>query len=148
MKVVFGEKIGGLDYQYRKSVYAIIFNSTKDKVLTVETKKGHHFLPGGGIDYGEGLKECLAREMLEETGYSVSIGSFIGNAMRYFHSTNKEPILNDGYFYLAELLDQVQKPIEDDHFIKWIDINSMGKLLFHEHHFWAVKEGSHNEPAR
>jgi hypothetical protein len=30
-------------------------------------------------------------------------------------------------------------PIEDDRFIKWIDINSMGELLVREHHFWAVK---------
>lgn len=141
MKVVFGERSCGLEYQNRKSVYAIIFNPTKEKVLTVETKKGHHFLPGGGIEYGEGFEECLVREMLEETGYSILIGSFIGNASLYFQSTKNEPILSDGYFYLAQLLVQIQEPIDDDHFIKWIDIETIGELLVHEHHVWAVKVG-------
>ena len=72
--------------------------------------------------------------MLEETGYKVTIGSFIGNAMRFFQSTINEPQLNDGYFYLVELLDKKQKPIEDDHFIQWIDINRVQEFLFHEHH--------------
>ncbi|MEF2098443.1 NUDIX domain-containing protein [Bacillus sp. CFBP9009] len=138
---VFGEKIGGLDYQIRKGVYAIIFNSAKDKVLAVQNSRGHYFLPGGGIENEESYQECLEREMLEETGYKVFLGSFIGNAKRYFQSTKNEPLLNDGYFYLAELLDKMQEPIEDDHFIKWINIDSVRELLVHEHHYWAVKEG-------
>ncbi|MES1042803.1 NUDIX hydrolase [Peribacillus simplex] len=69
MDKVFGEKIGGLDYQIKKGVYAIIFNSAKDKVLAVQNSRGHHFLPGGGIENEESYQECLEREMLEETGY-------------------------------------------------------------------------------
>ncbi|MGG3478631.1 NUDIX domain-containing protein [Peribacillus frigoritolerans] len=141
MLKIFGEKIDGLDYQIRKGVYAIVFNSKKDKILTVKNSRGHYFLPGGGIVNNEGNQECLEREMLEETGYKVSIGSFIGNAKRYFQSTKNEPLINDGYFYLAELLDKIQEPIEDDHFIKWIEIKSVRELLVHEHHCWAVNKG-------
>jgi 8-oxo-dGTP diphosphatase len=138
---VFGEKIDGLDYKIRKGVYAVIFNITRDKVLTVKNSRGHYFLPGGGIEKDESNQDCLAREMLEETGYKVSIGSFIGDAKRYFQSTKNEPLINEGYFYLTELLDKIQEPIEDDHFIKWIDIDSVQGLLVHEHHCWAVYEG-------
>lgn len=138
---VFGEKIDGLDYKIRKGVYAVIFNITRDKVLTVQNFRGHYFLPGGGIEKDESNQDCLAREMLEETGYKVSIGSFIGDAKRYFQSTKNEPLINEGYFYFAELLDKIQEPIEDDHFIKWIDIDSVQGLLVHEHHCWAVYEG-------
>ncbi|TKH06433.1 NUDIX domain-containing protein [Peribacillus simplex] len=142
MVEIFGEKIDGLDYQIRKGVYAIVFNSENDKILTVKNSKGHYFLPGGGIENNEGNQECLEREMLEETGYKVSIGSFIGNAKRYFQSTKNEPLINDGYFYLAKLLDKIQEPIENDQFIKWIDIESVRELLVHEHHCWAVNKGS------
>lgn len=141
MVKIFGEKLDGLDYQLSKGVYAIIINSTKNKVLTVQTSRGDYFLPGGGIENNENYQECLEREMLEETGYKVLIGTFIGNAKRYFLSTKKEPLINDGYFYLAELLDKSQEPIEDDHFIKWIEIDKVQDLLVHDHHWWGVKEG-------
>jgi 8-oxo-dGTP diphosphatase len=39
MKKVFGEKINRIDYEIRKGVYAVIFNSKKDKVLTFKLRK-------------------------------------------------------------------------------------------------------------
>ncbi|MEK4441308.1 MULTISPECIES: NUDIX domain-containing protein [unclassified Niallia] len=135
---VFGEKVDGLDYQIRKGVYAVIFNDARDKILTVQNSRGHYFLPGGGIENDESYQECLEREMLEETGYKISIGTFIGDAKRYFQSSKNEPLINEGYFYMAKLLETIQEPIENDHFIKWIDIGSVKGQLFHEHHCWAV----------
>lgn len=38
----------------------------------------HHFLPGGHIEMGEGAREALMREMMEETGEVVTIGDFVG----------------------------------------------------------------------
>ena len=35
-------------------------------------------LPGGGMDTGESIGECVAREVLEETGYTVEPGYVIG----------------------------------------------------------------------
>jgi 8-oxo-dGTP pyrophosphatase MutT (NUDIX family) len=34
-------------------------------------------LPGGGQQYGEPLADCLLREVLEETGYSVEVGDVL-----------------------------------------------------------------------
>ena len=34
-------------------------------------------LPGGGQHYGESLSECVRREVLEETGYGVSVGAVV-----------------------------------------------------------------------
>ncbi|MCR2823628.1 NUDIX hydrolase [Lederbergia panacisoli] len=141
MVKVFGEKIDGYDYPIRKGVYAICFNSTMDKVLTVRNSKGDYFLPGGGIENGEDNVSCLEREMLEETGFKIAIGPYIGNAMKYFKSTKDEPLLNNGYFYLIVLSDKVQEPIEEDHYISWIDMVNAEQLLIHEHHYWAIKEG-------
>ncbi|GAA5416969.1 hypothetical protein Pryu01_02008 [Paraliobacillus ryukyuensis] len=93
MGEIFGNKKKNVDYSVRKGAYAIIFNDSKDKVLAVQTLNGNHFLPGGGIENNESDKECLKREMLEETGYQVAIGSFIGNAMCYFQSTKNEHLI-------------------------------------------------------
>ena len=35
-------------------------------------------MPGGGIEKSESLKECVKREVFEETGYRVSVGPLTG----------------------------------------------------------------------
>ena len=40
-------------------------------LLTYETNRDQWFIPGGGQEAGESLKECCVRELAEETGYAV-----------------------------------------------------------------------------
>lgn len=47
-----------------------------DKLLLVRHQKGadtYWLLPGGGLDYGESLAECAARELREETGLEIAV---------------------------------------------------------------------------
>jgi 8-oxo-dGTP pyrophosphatase MutT (NUDIX family) len=41
--------------------------------------RGDYFtkLPGGGLEFGEGTRDCLKREFMEETGLDVEIGEHI-----------------------------------------------------------------------
>lgn len=48
-----------------------------DTILLVEHEKAgrrYWLVPGGGVEIGETLHESAAREMLEETGFSVDVG--------------------------------------------------------------------------
>ena len=140
MTGVFGKVEKGLDYQIRQGAYTVIFNTDRRMVLTVHNSRGAYFLPGGGLEKNEDFCRCLKRELLEEAGYAIRIRGFIGRAQQYFLSLKNEPILGDSYFYLAELQGEKQAPVEEGHFVSWIDIDKLESLLFHEHQRWAVRE--------
>ena len=52
-----------------------------DRVLLIrrrfEPLKGHWSLPGGAVEVGETLQAAVAREVLEETGLTVEVGSVL-----------------------------------------------------------------------
>jgi 8-oxo-dGTP diphosphatase len=49
-------------------------------------------------------------------------------------------MISDGYFYLAEIVRELQTPTEADHELVWIKLDDVPNLLFHEHQVWAVKK--------
>lgn len=129
-----------MNYRRVPSVYAVILDSTRQKVLTVQTKRGY-FLPGGGMKAQETRKDSFHREILEELGYEVRVIRFIGEAERYYYAAKQdEYLINEGYFYLAELGKWKQKPVEMDHWSCWLLIQEAFRKLIHEHHAWAVKQ--------
>ena len=57
-------------------VYLILFNETKTHILlSDEIINGKYItkFPGGGLEYGEGILECLHREAKEELGQEVEV---------------------------------------------------------------------------
>jgi 8-oxo-dGTP diphosphatase len=139
--ITFGKKEEGKEYILRPAVYCVMFNSQDKKVAIIQTGDGKYFLPGGGIEGNETHEECLKREALEEMGMDIKIGDFIGCAKRYFYSTNEfKHYLSESYFYICDIGKEVSKPIEADHFLKWIEPSQAIKNLFHEHQSWAISE--------
>ena len=78
-----------------------------DEVLLVRRARGaavgQWSIPGGRVEFGEGLKAAVAREVLEETGLEVSIGRFLGWAERM----GDDPAL---YHYV--ILDFAAEPVD------------------------------------
>jgi 8-oxo-dGTP pyrophosphatase MutT (NUDIX family) len=60
------------DSLYRVAVRAVIVSN--NKLLAVKETDGDDWwaIPGGGVDYGESLKDCLLREIYEEIGIQSS----------------------------------------------------------------------------
>jgi ADP-ribose pyrophosphatase YjhB (NUDIX family) len=60
-------------------VYGILTDENKRVLLSDEFIRGDYFtkFPGGGMEFGEGTRDCLKREFKEETGLDVTIGEHI-----------------------------------------------------------------------
>src|SRR6478735_5720833 len=60
-------------------VYGVLIDSRKRLLVSDEYIRGGYFtkLPGGGLEIGEGTRDCLAREFMEETGLKVTVGEHI-----------------------------------------------------------------------
>jgi len=64
---------------YTVRVYGILIDANNRVLLSDEFIRGDYFtkFPGGGLELGEGTRECLKREFKEETGLDVTIGEHI-----------------------------------------------------------------------
>lgn len=60
-------------------VYGILMDSRQRVLVSDEYIRGNYFtkLPGGGLEFGEGTRDCLKREFKEETNLDVTIGEHI-----------------------------------------------------------------------
>ncbi|MBS1640408.1 MAG: NUDIX domain-containing protein [Bacteroidetes bacterium] len=60
-------------------VYGILIDADKRILVSDEFIRGNYFtkFPGGGLEVGEGTKDCLKREFKEETGLDIIVGEHI-----------------------------------------------------------------------
>ncbi|MGG0649834.1 NUDIX hydrolase [Bacillus mycoides] len=139
-KLTFGSKNPTVHYVLRPSCYAVIFNNACSKIAIIE-KEGRYFLPGGGMEGNETKEECLHRELLEELGWTIEIEQYIGNAARYFYAEKEDTYyLNDGFFYIANIVHKQTETSEEDHILKWMSPSLAIELLIHDHQRWAVEQ--------
>ncbi len=90
--------------------------------------------PGGGLEFGEGTKECLQREMLEETEQVIRTGD-------HFYTTDffqpslfhDHPVQVISIYYFAEFLNpqnlKTVSPESKDEGVFWIPINELSPAM-------------------
>ena len=136
MHEVFGIKE---NVNYIDRIGAYLIPSKEGKIGVVKTPKGY-FLLGGGLDGDESYEECIARECLEEIGYTVSVGKKVCSAEMYSeHPTigHFHPIQT---YYVGELIEQITTPKEDDHAFEWVEYNALVDNMYLEMQSWAIKQ--------
>ena len=94
-------------------VYGILINELKQVLVSDEFIRGNYYtkFPGGGLEFGEGLRECLKREFKEEMNLEVEIGDHIYTT-DYFQLSAFNPdhqIIS--VYYFAKALEPITAPL-------------------------------------
>ena len=69
-------------------VYGILLNDNNQVLVSDEYIRGNFYtkFPGGGLEYGEGTRDCLKREFKEEMDLDISVDDHIYTT-DFFRST-------------------------------------------------------------
>ena len=95
-------------------VYGILINDQKQVLVSDEYIRGSYYtkFAGGGLEVGEGTRDCLKREFLEETGLEVTVGDHVYTTDFFQISAfnNKDQIISIYYrVHANEPIDLVTK---------------------------------------
>lgn len=106
-------------------VYGLLFNDANEVLLVHEKIGPVHFtkFPGGGLDLGEGIRDCLVREYKEETGIDIEIESHFYTTDFFLVSAFRETDQLISVYYKVKALQHVSN-IRLDEF----DIENDGRI--------------------
>ena len=124
--ITIGEEFKG-KYDFRETCFGIVKNHNK---LLLVNKKNQYSLVGGGIEEGESFEECLRREFIEESGYSITSVKELVRIDCYWLAAGKYPMLSRVNVFEVDVdLNNVGSPTEDGCFSKWVNIDEVSELL-------------------
>lgn len=96
-------------------VYGILINEQQQVLVSDEYIRGNYFtkFPGGGLETGEGTRDCLIREFMEEMNLRIRTGEHIYTT-DYFQPSAFNPahqILS--IYYFAHPLEPIRVPLKN-----------------------------------
>lgn len=105
-------------YRFNIRVYGLLINEQKQVLVSDELIRGSYItkFPGGGLEFGEGTRNCLQREFMEEMNLQVEIGDHIYTT-DYFQLSAFNPehqIIS--IYYFAKALEEIKAPLRDKPF--------------------------------
>ncbi len=99
-------------------VYGILINDEKKVLVSDEYIRGKYYtkFPGGGLDPGEGTRDCLKREFKEEMDLAVEIGDHIYTTDFFQMSAFNPEDQIISIYYFAKALEEIKVPLRDKEF--------------------------------
>jgi|WetSurSiteA1Bulk_404760.scaffolds.fasta_scaffold32181_2 8-oxo-dGTP diphosphatase len=107
-----------VDKRFIIRVYAIIINEQKQVLISDEYVRDMFItkFPGGGLEWGEGLVDCLKREAEEEFGQSIEITGHFYTSEAFQKSVFYEESQLFSVYYLAKFKEPIRFKISQKAF--------------------------------
>ena len=98
-------------------------------LLSYEERTGVYMSPGGGIENGETLEECVIRELQEETGYRVKPVKALVKVKEYAYE-----VLWENNYFICEIEGECERNLtESEEYnrvsAKWVDIDEAIRIF-------------------
>src|SRR5258706_9692105 len=99
-------------------VYGILINDEKQILVSDEFIRGKYYtkFPGGGLEPGEGTRDCLKREFIEEMNLAVEVGEHIYTTDHYQKSAFNPDHQIISIYYFAKALEPITAPLRTKEF--------------------------------
>ncbi|MDX2359979.1 MAG: NUDIX domain-containing protein [Crocinitomicaceae bacterium] len=121
-------------------VYGIIINDQQEVLISDEMKFGKAMtkFPGGGLDWGEGSKDALKREILEEIGLDSEIGELFYVNDFFQESAFRKTEQLFSFYYFVSYIDferistaKYERPLtEEGEKFRWVPLIEISEELF------------------
>jgi 8-oxo-dGTP diphosphatase len=99
-------------------VYGILINDKKQVLVSDEFIRGNYYtkFPGGGLEPGEGTRDCLKREFMEEMNLKVEVGDHLYTTDFYQESAFLAGHQIISIYYYVKALKPITAPLRTTSF--------------------------------
>ena len=99
-------------------VYGILINEERQVLVSDELIRGSYItkFPGGGLDFGEGTRDCLQREFMEEMNLKIETGEHIYTTDYFQLSAFSQEHQIISIYYFAKALEDIKVPLRSKPF--------------------------------
>ncbi|MFC0772936.1 NUDIX domain-containing protein [Terrimonas alba] len=111
-------------------VYGLLVNEKKQVLVSDEYIRGNYYtkFPGGGLEFGEGTRDCLKREFKEEMDLEVEVGEHLYTTDFYQMSAFNPSHQIVSIYYHVKALEAIKVPLRD----KVFDFDEMQLAVYNE----------------
>jgi 8-oxo-dGTP diphosphatase len=94
-------------------VYGILIGEKKEVLVSDEFIRGSRYtkFPGGGLEFGEGTRDCLKREFMEEMSLSVKVTDHLYTTDFFQMSAFNPEDQIISIYYRVEALEAIRVPL-------------------------------------
>src|SRR4029079_7047858 len=99
-------------------VYGVLINEKKQVLVSDEYIRGSYYtkFPGGGLELGEGTRDCLKREFKEEMDLEVEVGEHLYTTDFYQVSAFNPDHQIISIYYYVKALEEIKTIIREKEF--------------------------------
>jgi ADP-ribose pyrophosphatase YjhB (NUDIX family) len=111
-------------------VYGILINDEKEVLVSDEFIRGSMYtkFPGGGLEFGEGTRDCLAREFMEEMNLKVEVGEHLYTTDFFQISAFNTSQQIVSIYYKVRAVEPIRVPLRDKPF----DFDEQQMVVYHQ----------------